>query len=80
MIGCGIVASVRSDKAAQEELENEYPYGFIYTTSASEHQLPFRVDAIWYLKFLTAKRSIGELRARACKGSRLANGGACVPL
>jgi hypothetical protein len=44
MIGCSMVESVRSDKQAQEELENENLYRTIYTTSASEHQLPFRVD------------------------------------
>jgi hypothetical protein len=46
MIGCSMVESVRSDKQAQEELENKNLYKFIYTTGASEHQLPFRVDGM----------------------------------
>jgi hypothetical protein len=46
MIGCVIVASVRSDEKAQEELENENLYRFIYTTGVSELQLSFRVDAM----------------------------------
>jgi hypothetical protein len=46
MIGCGIVASIRSDKKAQEELENENLYRPIYTTGVSELQLSFRVDAM----------------------------------
>ena len=46
MVGCGMVASVRSDKTVQEELENENLYRFIYTTGVSELQLSFRVDAM----------------------------------
>ena len=46
MIGCSMVESVRSDKQAQEELENENLYRFIYTTGVSELQLSFRVDVM----------------------------------
>ena len=46
MIGCSMVESVWSDKQACEELENENLYRTIYTTGASEHQLPFRVDGM----------------------------------
>jgi hypothetical protein len=46
MIGCSMVESVRSDKQAQKELENETLYTPNYTTGASEHQLPFRVDGM----------------------------------
>ena len=46
MIGCGMDASVRSDKKLQEELENENLSSFIYTTGVSELQLSFRADAM----------------------------------
>jgi hypothetical protein len=57
MIGCGMVASVRSDKAAQEELENEILYISIYTTDASELQLSFCEQAmVVYFKLSVTKR------------------------
>jgi hypothetical protein len=57
MIGCGMVASVRSVRAAQEELENENLYMSIYTTGASELQLSFRVKAmVVYVKLSVTKR------------------------
>ncbi len=46
MIGCSMVEPVRSDQQAQEEVEKENMYSFIYTTGASEHQLPFRMDGV----------------------------------
>jgi hypothetical protein len=46
MIGCGTVASFRSDKKLQEELENENLYRFIYTTGVFELQLSFRVNGM----------------------------------
>jgi hypothetical protein len=55
MIGCGIVASVRSDEKAQEELENENLYRFIYTTGVSELQLSFRVDAMVVISTVCSK-------------------------
>ena len=57
MIGCGMVASVRSDKAVQEELENENLFRSIYTTGASELQLSFRVEAMGaYFQLSVTKR------------------------
>jgi hypothetical protein len=66
MIGCGIVASVRSDEKAQEELENENLYRFIYTTGVSELQLSFRVDAMVVISNGLQQRDSAASREPAC--------------
>jgi hypothetical protein len=47
MIGCSMVEPVRNEQQAQEEVENEDLDRVIYTTGASEHQLPFRMEEWW---------------------------------
>jgi hypothetical protein len=66
MIGCGMVASVRSDKKVQEELENEILYRFIYTTGVSELQLSFRVDAMVVISNGLRQRGSAASREPVC--------------
>ena len=67
MIGCGMVASVRSDKKVQEELENENLFRFIYTTGVSELQLYFRVDEVAVISNGLQQRDSAATREPVCK-------------
>lgn len=66
VIGCGMVASARSDKKAQEELENENLYKFTYTTGVSELQLSFRVDAMVVISNGLQQRDSAASREPVC--------------